>query len=272
MATSKKTGKEYLDPILDEKIPSARITKEFLSAMPDLSSSAIRLYLYFMKWINYEYKGSIVEASYATIQSESGIKDRTALSNAILELVETGWIADIVQRFNAPSIYKINVIAKVNKDLVASLKGKRNQMKNSKKSFSSRENHTGRFSKKSEVSSRENQTASSWENPTNGGMENPTLSNTITNTNTNTTEIFLFDKEGSTSLTDSPTPPKIATRKEISKAIATRQKELIETSKEYASLKEDFTNGDGSAYEKMLEMQASLKHTATQQLQDEGII
>lgn len=286
MAKNKKTGKEYSDPILDEKIPSARITKEFLSAMPTLSSAAIRLYLYFMKWINYEYKGCIVEASYTTMQNESGIKDRSTLSDAILELAENGWIADIAQRFNAPNVYKINVTAKVNKELVASMLNKRQQMKVVKKDSSSWKNPTnGKFengSKKNPTnSSWKNQTNGSWKNQTNGSKKNPTLSNTntniLTNTLTNTTSLILdFGLDNNLQENNSPTPSKLTGKKGINSAISKRHGELLKSDVEYIELKSRLENATGeekySIFDKCSERGKYLKQIAINQLQQEGLL
>jgi len=128
-----KKGKEYNHPVLDNGLAYATVTKEFLNGIHDLSDSAIRVYLYFMRWVNYETKGCDIEASYGQIGKFAGIKKDNAISNALLQLAQKGWIANVKSQFDGSNIYTINLKAKINSELVEAMMQKRAKLREIKK-------------------------------------------------------------------------------------------------------------------------------------------
>jgi hypothetical protein len=70
------------------------------------SGNVVILYLFLMSGVNEKKWGdSRTFPSWSTIKQETGIRSNETLSNAITELVEFGWIKNIVSRNDDSNIY-----------------------------------------------------------------------------------------------------------------------------------------------------------------------
>lgn len=81
------------------KNPDITIPNEFLSDMPSLGYPAIKVYMYFrllreQSRADYPERYAWVRCGQETILSRTGIKSKSSLRVALLELAEHGWIAD----------------------------------------------------------------------------------------------------------------------------------------------------------------------------------
>jgi hypothetical protein len=120
MAKNKKTGNEYYDGFYDDKengeVLFFRSPKGIWGRK--LSPDAIAVYCYLMDCVNWEkWNDGRVFPKRETIIEQSGVT-KYKLSSAVQELVEDGWINNIVERMNDSNVYFMNVVRKPNEDLI----------------------------------------------------------------------------------------------------------------------------------------------------------
>lgn len=118
MAKNKKTGEEYFDGFLDGGyvINYSRIPKTIWES--GLSTEALAIYFYLMDCVNWQ-KHSDARAfpDRNTIMEKTKVT-KYKLSSAIEELVEEGWINNIVERMNESNVYFMNLEKSINDDLI----------------------------------------------------------------------------------------------------------------------------------------------------------
>lgn len=128
----KKSSSRYHD----ERLESGRwfeFPKTFLENMHILSDAAVRIYLLFRYQFNWAENEDRVWPSYEFIMDKTGIKSKTTIRNAIVELAEFGWIKDIHKKFSGNSTYFINSEPEINDFLLREIYKTSKKMSEAKK-------------------------------------------------------------------------------------------------------------------------------------------
>ncbi len=104
------------------------------------------VYIFFMIQVKYQKKLEI-KTTLSNISYWTGIKNKTAISKAIVGLAEKGWIKDIIRGKQMPSIYIINLSPTVNPSLLDRIKKRIDNISKAKK-LSIQKGEKGKFKKK----------------------------------------------------------------------------------------------------------------------------
>jgi hypothetical protein len=84
-----------------------------------LSGNAVKIYVLFKAMKNYKKNKKQIFPSYEYISKKTGIKSNKTIANAILELIETGWIEDVKRNgFSSYNKYYVNSKKEINDDLI----------------------------------------------------------------------------------------------------------------------------------------------------------
>jgi hypothetical protein len=87
--------------------------------LANLSGNAVKIYLLFMAKRNYDLYKKEVWCAYDYITEYTGIKSQTTIDNAILELIEAGWIEDKRRSgFSEHNQYFMNSKKEINNDVI----------------------------------------------------------------------------------------------------------------------------------------------------------
>ena len=119
MATNKKTGEYYFDGFIDGEngqILYSRIPKSIWNS--GLSTEALAIYCYLLDCINWPtWSDSRVFPNRKTIMEKTGVT-KYKISTVIQELVDEGWLSNIVERMNESNVYFVNLEQSINDDLI----------------------------------------------------------------------------------------------------------------------------------------------------------
>jgi len=121
--TEEKEERNYFDGFLDTldekgkpRIHYTRIPKEIFDCR--LSPNAVSIYCYLMNCVNWKEHGdSRAFPAIPTIIEKSGVK-KGSISKAVDELVQAGWINNIVRRMDKSNVYFMNLEPSIIDDLI----------------------------------------------------------------------------------------------------------------------------------------------------------
>lgn len=109
------------------------------------SGNVVILYLFLMSGVNEKKWGDTrTFPSWKTIKKETGIKSNQTLSNAISELVEFGWIKNIISQNDDSNVYFMSYHPEVNDTLII----KRNAQRSARSEAMKKKNKEGKSFKK----------------------------------------------------------------------------------------------------------------------------
>lgn len=118
-----------------------QMPNEIDDVLCSISGNALKVYIHLRKNVNRKLnKTNTVKRSYNELKEATGIKSRSTLRNAIMELIEIGIIGNIQYRMNDKNVYLVNTVFKPNQNLIDDQHRRTDGMKNAKKDTQKDEN------------------------------------------------------------------------------------------------------------------------------------
>jgi len=102
--------------------------KSFVSKMSSLSDASIRIYLLFRDEFNWAKNEDKIYPTYEKIMEITGIKSRTTVRKAIIDLVENGWVRWVERKFSGNNRYYVNSVPEKNDAMMLNIESAKENM------------------------------------------------------------------------------------------------------------------------------------------------